>query len=500
MFAYVAIVVKLSLSAPPELLASDQLVMAQIALWGPIIPIGLGAATLSSAIGSILVAPRTLQALAADQALPFDAANQRFSSGTGPSHEPRAATLATGLFALVIVSVGDVNIVARLISMFFMVTYGALCLISFLEHFAARPSYRPSFRSRWWVSLFGAAMCLFMMFEMDPLFALLALGFITWLYVWMSRRPGGRNDLAARFEGVLTQLTRTLHIEIQRRRDRFAVNEWRPSIIMVNGRTFDRRSPVQILEWLTHRQGFGTYLHFLPGHLTEEAYRESQATKRRLVEWADQMGSNRYVDTIVSPSMTSALAQSLQVPGVSGLGNNTTLFEFSIHDGEAAPDEIVSGCHFAASANMNLMVLRHGDRHFGERRLIHVWLTWNDHDNANLMVLLSYILLGHPAWKDAEVEVLVAMPQGEVDQRKQEFDQLIAEGRLPLREQALHYFEVNDLASFRALVPDRSRDADLTIVGFDLAGLDERGRDVLLNHADLGDVLFVNATQRIEIG
>ncbi len=499
MFAYVAIVAKLSLSAPPELLASDQLVMSRIALWGPIIPIGLGAATLSSAIGSILVAPRTLQALAADEALPSERANRLFASGTGASNEPRVATLATGLFALLIVSVGNVNLVARLISMFFMVTYGALCLISFLEHFAARPSYRPSFRSRWYVSLFGAAMCLFMMFEMDPLFALLSLGLMTWLYIWMSRRPGGHNDLAAMFEGVLTQLTRTLHIEIQRRKDRFTVNEWRPSIIMVNGRTFDRRSPVRILEWLTHRQGFGTYLHFLPGHLTAEAYEESQETKQRLVEWADQMGSNLYVDTIVSPSMTSALAQSLQVPGVSGLSNNTTLFEFSVHDGEHAVSEIVSGCHFAASTNMNLMVLRHGDRHFGDRRLIHVWLTWNDHDNANLMVLLSYILLGHPSWHDAEVEVLVAMPTGEVGRRKREFDQLISEGRLPIREQALHYFEVNDLASFRALVPDRSRDADLTVFGFDLDGLDERGSRVLLNHEELGDVLFVNATQRIEI-
>lgn len=52
---------KLAYSAPPELLASDQLIMQQISIWGPIIPIGLAAATLSSALGSILVAPRTLQ-------------------------------------------------------------------------------------------------------------------------------------------------------------------------------------------------------------------------------------------------------------------------------------------------------------------------------------------------------------------------------------------------------------------------------------------------------
>ena len=40
----------------------------------------------------------------------------------------------------------------RIISMFFMVTYGAICLISVLEHFAADPSYRPTFKSRWYIS------------------------------------------------------------------------------------------------------------------------------------------------------------------------------------------------------------------------------------------------------------------------------------------------------------------------------------------------------------
>ena len=51
---------------------------------------------------------------------------------------------------------GDVDFVAQIISMFFMVTYGAICTVSFLEHFAADPSYRPAFRSRWYFSGFGA--------------------------------------------------------------------------------------------------------------------------------------------------------------------------------------------------------------------------------------------------------------------------------------------------------------------------------------------------------
>ncbi len=251
MVVYVFIVAKLAYSAPPELLHEDQHVMAQIALWGPIILIGLGCATLSSAIGSVLVAPRTLQALGDDGSLPGAQVNAWLARGVGAVNEPRNTTMVTGLIALVIVFLGNVNFVARLISMFFMVTYGSLCAISFLEHFAARPSYRPSFRSRWYVSLIGAVMCLLMMFQMDPLFAVLALVVMGGLYQLMKRTQSGEGDLAAMFQGVMTQATRYMHIRLQRRRQETQdADEWRPSVIMVNDRTFDRRSPLIMLRWM----------------------------------------------------------------------------------------------------------------------------------------------------------------------------------------------------------------------------------------------------------
>ncbi|NNE69681.1 MAG: amino acid permease, partial [Rhodothermales bacterium] len=183
MVVYVAIVWKLATSAPASLLAEDQLIMDSIAIVPNVVIVGLIAATVSSAIGSILVAPRTLQALGSDEAIPLPMANRWVARGIGAVNEPRNATIVTGVVAFVVIAAGNVDIVARLISMFFMITYGSLCAISFLEHFAARPGYRPSFRSRWYVSLFGAVMCFLLMFQMDPVFALLSLGVMTLMYV-----------------------------------------------------------------------------------------------------------------------------------------------------------------------------------------------------------------------------------------------------------------------------------------------------------------------------
>ncbi len=498
MIVYIFIVFKLAFSAPPDLLAEDQLVMAQIALWGPIVPIGLACATLSSAIGSILVAPRTLQALGGDGSIPGRGISGWLASGIGAVNEPRNATWVTGGLALLIIILGNVDFVARLISMFFMVTYGSLCAISFLEHFAARPSYRPSFRSRWYVSLFGALMCLLLMFQMDPLYALLAILVMVALYNVLTRTgPIQRDDLAAMFEGVMTQATRYMYIRLQRRRERSDGEEWRPSVIMVNDRTFDRSAPLTFLRWICHRHGFGTYLHFIRGPLNAESFAESQRVKDRMVQLAHRQKSPVYMDTIVSPSMTSALAQSLQVPGVSGLNNNAVLFEFSIHDDPKIVQGVVENCLFASSTRMSLLTLRHGDFHFGERQRIHIWLTWNDQENANLMILLCYILLGHPDWKNAEIRVFAALPRGQVVERQEEFKRLIAQGRLPVSEKNVHFMPVNDVEAFRELVAHRSADADLTVLGFSLDSLGERREQVFLRHLTLNDVLFVHTPHEI---
>jgi len=497
---YIAIVTKLAFSASPTDLAEDQLIMARIALWGPIIFIGLGAATLSSAIGSILVAPRTIQALANDASLPIGKANKWLSAGVGDVNEPRNATLVTGCVAVVVVLLGDVNLVARLISMFFMVTYGSLCAISFLENFASRPSYRPSFRSRWYLSLFGAIMCLLMMFQMDPVFAVLALVTMVVLYQVIARTRGrSGHDLADMFEGAMSQLTRYLHVKLQVRSRHEADRDWRPSVIMVNSRTFDRRAPLEFMRWICHRYGFGTYLHYIPGVLNRKTYLHSVRQRDKLLDLAEKQERSVYMDAIVSPSMISALAQSLQLPGVSGIPNNSILFEFSVHDGEEVVTEVTDSCLFASSANMSLFTLRHGDAFFGDRRSIHIWLTWNDDTNANVMILLSYILLGHPDWAGAEITVFAALPSEQIVEQREKIESLIAQGRLPISEKNIRYHATDDRDAFLKLVSRRSATADLTVIGFDVEGLKERRADLFHNHPTLPCVLFVSAAKEIQI-
>ncbi len=504
MVVYVALVFKLASSATAETLAADvhspELVMTRIALFGPIIPIGLAAATISSAIGSILVAPRTLQALAADGLVPSRSVNELLARGRGAANEPRNATLVTAALALVTVALGNVDLVARLISMFFMVTYGALCAISVLEHFAARPSYRPSFRSKWYLSLLGAVMCVMLMFQMDPLYALLSIAVMVLIYLGLRRMRGGVDDLAAIFTGVMTQASRRSQVTLQQRvKSLHRAEEWRPSMIMVDGRTFDRAAPLQFFGWICHRYGFGLYLHFVKGLLNRETADSCRGILDRLIEKVVRQESAVIVDTIVSPSMRSALAQSLQLPGVTGMENNSILFGLSDHDGEDVLAEVEDGCRMALAVRMNTLVLRHGDHFFGSRSLVHVWLGRHDYKNANQMLLLSYILLGHPDWHHAEIHVFAAYPKAQKDQQEARLSEMITSGRLPMSTKHLEIVETDDRSDFNEIVESRSRDADLVIVGFTERHLENRGGELFRDFPALKDVLFVCAQQRILI-
>ena len=495
MVTYVFVVIKLAVSANSGALDGDQLIMSQIAVWGPIIPIGLACATLSSAIGSILVAPRTLQAIGGDGITPSKKTNVFLSSGVGENNEPKNATLVTSAIALIFVLLGNVDLVARVVSMFFMVTYGALCAISFLEHFAARPSYRPSFRSKWYLSLFGAIMCLVLMLQMDVLYALMSVLVMGGLYVAIRRSRGGVDDLAAIFHGVMTQATRYLQIRLQKT----PPSDWRPSVIMITSRTFDRSSPVQLMEWLCHRHGFGTYLHHIPGSLEASNVRESRVIQERLVRTMQDRRGAIYMDTMISPSMVSALAQSLQMPGVSGMENNTILFEYGVHDGAEVLDEVVAGLRLAEATPMNRLVLRHGDNFFGVRKTIHVWLTWHDARNANLMILLTYILLGHRDWYGAEVSIFAAYPRGDAREKKEGLHEMITEGRLLISEKNVLVIPTDDGIDFQRLVETRSETADLVLLGFTNERLERKGAELFRRFPSLRDVFFVSAEEEIEI-
>ncbi len=498
MLVYVAIAYKLTISASPEELASDQLIMQKIAIWGPIIPIGLAAATLSSAIGSILVAPRTLQAIGFDKILPYPHINKWLSKGKVKDNDPVNGTLVTIAIAYVFVIIGDVNFVAQIISMFFMVTYGAICLISFLEHFAADPSYRPTFKhNKWYYSIAGAVLSFWLMFKMNLTYALISMLIMGVIYLIISKYRPEKRGLEKLFKGVIFQLSRQIQIFVQRANKEEQEYYWRPFAVCVSADSFERQSAFDLLGWLSHKYGFGTYIHYVEGFLNSQTHHQSKKTLERLISRAKGSNTRVYIDTVISPSYTSAIAQVIQLSGISGKGSNLILFEFPSDKPESLKNALDNYILYD-SCKMDVCFLNTSLKGFGYKKEIHIWIGRHDFHNANLMVLLAYIILGHPDWKKGFIKIFSLTPAQESKEERKKWLDRIKCGRLPIVPGNVQIITFNEGDSKEEIVKKQSHDADLTILGFSSEDI-KKGIDSFAKYEGMGNILFVNAYRKKEI-
>ena len=158
---YCGMALLLAAAAPREALIGDEMIVGTLAWSSPLVTVGVFSATLSSAIASMMGAPRVLQALARDKIF---TRLEFFGIGSAASNEPRRATVLTFLIAEAGILIGDLDVIAPIITMFFMVTYGYLNLATFAEAYTRNPSYRPTFKyTHWSLALVGALSCLAVM-------------------------------------------------------------------------------------------------------------------------------------------------------------------------------------------------------------------------------------------------------------------------------------------------------------------------------------------------
>ncbi|MCK5774228.1 MAG: amino acid permease [Thermoplasmata archaeon] len=501
---YVAMMIKLYLSAPVGTLATNSMVMFERAEaigdlhLGFVVLAGLFGATISSAIGFSLIAPRTLQALGKDKAFFSNRIGNFIKSGRGKENEPVNGTLVSAVIAMVFILIGDLNVVAQVITMFFLITYGSVCLISFLEHFAGNPSYRPTFRSKWFISLIGAILCFGIMFQFSPFYAITTLLIMGGIYYWLGRRHKRSRSFAIIFQGVMFQLSRVMKIRLQRSMSKPDKFNWRPSIVAITTNAVERKDPKEMLRWISHHYGFGTLIHFIKGRLDEETVKEAGRIQKVLIQEMRDTGANYSVNTLVSPSIFTIVAQTVQIAGISGMDNNTLMFEFHKNRKDELHD-ILIGLKIAGVVKYNKLVLRSTEHNFGDRKRIHLWITREDFKNLNLMILLSFIIMEHEDWKDAKVIIHTLFSKGKKAALAKRVKDLIAEGRLPISQRAVRIRTYENEEEIADIIHRYSRRADLTMIGFTQEQIEASGSEIFTRYDDLRDTLFVQANQDLMI-
>jgi len=223
---YLLLAVYFFYSVDASMLANDSQVLLKISWMPELVIAGIWGATLSSALGSILGAPRILQATAVDKISP-----RFFSRGVGASNEPRNALLLTFIIAEAGILIGDLDVIARIVSIFFITTYGFLNLSCAFERWTSA-DFRPSFKTPIWVSLLGAMACFVVMIQLDFIAMLGAILILGGLYLYLKRKELSLQTGDA-WGGVWSSVAKTALQRLTSTRQHH--RNWRPNILMFNG-------------------------------------------------------------------------------------------------------------------------------------------------------------------------------------------------------------------------------------------------------------------------
>lgn len=173
-----------SVLAEPEALRSNNLIVIERAAWGPLVIVGILASTFTATLSCFVAAPNVLQALGQYGIMPKGELFAKLSS----RGEPRNAMLFTGALVLLALSLGGLNAVAELITMFFLLTYFTINVVVLVEQRLGMVSFRPTFAIPLAVPVVGTVSCAVAVFIINPAFALVALSLVAALYVYLVRK------------------------------------------------------------------------------------------------------------------------------------------------------------------------------------------------------------------------------------------------------------------------------------------------------------------------
>ena len=386
-------------SASPDELVENYYVMIDKAAWGPLVVAGVFGATFSSALASMVGSARILQAMGEHRVIP----RGTWIGALNVSGEPRNAMLITGGVVFVTLLARDLNAIAPIITMFFLITYAMLNVVVLIEQSLGLVSFRPLLRVPRIVPVCGLVGSLFAMFIINPAISLVSVAVVVLCYGLLTRRT-----LDAPFEDVRSGLFVSLSEWAAKKvTDMPSMQEraWKPNLLVPVEDVVQLRGAFSFIENLTYPKGSVKLLGLGSPGLTPELENLTRAFRERAV-----FASSMSVD---SHSFSEGLITSMQVLRGSFFRPNIVFLDMP-----ESPDQEEGYRRVVAQASdMQLGTLihaPHSEAGLGQRRTINVWirdrspdwqLRW-DFGNLDLSVLCAYKLMRN--WK-AELRIITVI-------------------------------------------------------------------------------------------
>ncbi|XP_003969692.1 solute carrier family 12 member 1 [Takifugu rubripes] len=303
-------------------LNNNNQLMTLVSAFGPLIIAGTFSATLSSALASLVSAPKVFQALCKDniyKALHF------FAKGYGKNNEPIRGYILTFIISVAFILIGDLNIIAPIISNFFLASYALINFSCFHASYAKSPGWRPAYKYyNMWLSLLGALLCCVVMFIINWWAALLTYAIEILLYVYVTvKKPDvnwGSSKQAVSFVSAVSNALDLMGIEDH-------VKNFRPQILAMTGSVRDRPALLDLANSLTKNYGLCLSCEVFVGPRSE-ALEEINACMEKNQLWLTKTKRKAFYTAVACEDFRAGAESLLQVSGLGRMKPNTLLIGF----------------------------------------------------------------------------------------------------------------------------------------------------------------------------
>jgi len=483
---YLGLAIFLHYNFTDKTLIENSKLLYQITVYGGIfVFLGVWGATLSSALGGILGGPRILQAMSVDKITPVF-----FAKGVGKGNEPQRALILTVLIAEAGILIGDLNIIAEVVSMFYLSAYGFINISFFLESWASA-DFNPTFKVKKIVGLIGFIATFLIMSQLNLPAMFAAFIIIGGIYFYLNKKQIslGTGDIwQSVWSTIVKKGLRKMEAGSDHKRN------WKPNLLLFSGGSEIRPKLIEFSKAISGQAGIITNFDLIENIEAKVLFPKNKQTVKD--EELEKFGIfGRQIEVQNEFKGIESIASTF---GFSGIEPNTTLMPW--------PGETKDTIWFTQMTqklidlDYNVLYLDY-DKRWGFRKKEKIDLWWRSvGNNAELMLSLVKFIKTSSDWVRANTRVILVNDTNVENSLIQKRIQVVLDQFRILAEIKI-INNVLDKKPIYELMKIHSADSDLVFVG--IPDIKEGQENLFVEKTNtlvntIGTTLLVKASSQFE--
>ncbi|XP_069757459.1 solute carrier family 12 member 3 isoform X2 [Narcine bancroftii] len=426
--------------------------MSLVSGFAPLITAGIFGATLSSALACLVSAPKVFQCLCKDHLYPGLGI---FGKGYGKNNEPIYSYLLTFFIAVGFILIAELNMIAPIISNFFLCSYALINFSCFHASITNSPGWRPSFTYyNKWASLFGAVVSVVTMFLLTWWAALIAIGIIGFLLTYaLYKKPAvnwGSSVQASSYNMALNYSVQLNEVDDH-------VKNYRPQCLVLTGPPNFRPALLDFVGTITKNHSLMVCGNVLFGHQKE---RLPEVTCNGHTKWMYKRKIRSFYTAVAADDLQTGSQMLMQAVGLGRLKPNVLVMGFKRNWKSDHPQNLenytgIISDSFDLNYGVCVMRMKQGlditrmtqtcdsssvfseqqastifQLEQGKKNIDIYWLF----DDGGLSLLLPYLLTRKKRWRQCKVRVFVGGQINRMNEERKTMINLLNKFRLGFHE------------------------------------------------------------------